>query len=196
MEIDPQADPLTLILGRLSENLDTERAWSELFVYLWPFVRAINFRLTHGDATRAEDATQDVFIKLAKYAHVADFTSANQFRAYVRIVCKNVVRTQHQTSATRALHEVEQDSVQSEWTQRSSVPMPDELIEASELEEVLLEQLQDERDRLLFRLLIDGYSLPDIAERVGLSYANAGVRLHRLRGKLRKHLDRLRTSGT
>ena len=43
-------------------------------------------------------------------------------------------------------------------------------------------------DREILSLTIQGYSLSDLAEATGLSYTNAGVRLHRLRKRLRKSL--------
>jgi RNA polymerase sigma factor (sigma-70 family) len=41
-------------------------------------------------------------------------------------------------------------------------------------------------DREILTMVIDGYRLPEIAEATGLSYSNAGVRLSRLRARLRR----------
>ena len=47
----------------------------------------------------------------------------------------------------------------------------------------LLEEL-DSEDKLLVNMLMEGSSLDEIAERLSISYANAAVRIHRLREKL------------
>jgi RNA polymerase sigma factor (sigma-70 family) len=51
----------------------------------------------------------------------------------------------------------------------------------------LLEQL-DSAKRFLVDLLMEGRTLDEIAGRLGISYANAAVRIHRLRERLLNHL--------
>jgi DNA-directed RNA polymerase specialized sigma24 family protein len=51
--------------------------------------------------------------------------------------------------------------------------------------QVLKRDLTEEEQKLLGQL-IQGLSLSEIADKLGISYTSAGVRLHRLRKKLRR----------
>jgi len=50
-------------------------------------------------------------------------------------------------------------------------------------------ELLKEPDRLLLRMVVEGYDLNEISEKLGLSYGNAAVRLHRIRNHLRNYLE-------
>jgi len=65
---------------------------------------------------------------------------------------------------------------------------PEELARAKQLKNELLTALEP-ADQQLFKLLIEGYTLPEISSRLDLSYSNAAVRLHRLRSLLRKYMQ-------
>lgn len=52
----------------------------------------------------------------------------------------------------------------------------------------ILGELQ-QGDRELLNLLLQGFTTKEIADRLGLQYSNASVRLHRLRMHLRKFLS-------
>jgi DNA-directed RNA polymerase specialized sigma24 family protein len=65
---------------------------------------------------------------------------------------------------------------------------PEQLARAEQLKRELLATLNPE-DQQLFRLLIEGYTLPEVSGRLKLSYSNAAVRLHRLRALLRNYMN-------
>jgi len=58
---------------------------------------------------------------------------------------------------------------------------------AAEMRAELTKTLTEDENRLL-DLLLDGFTTEEIAQRLGISYDSSGVRLHRLRGKIRKLL--------
>ena len=70
---------------------------------------------------------------------------------------------------------------------RVSEETPEDLVIAQETLNEFMNQL-NETDRTMLSLSMDGYGLTEIADRLGLSYSNAGVRLHRSRERLRKFL--------
>jgi hypothetical protein len=70
---------------------------------------------------------------------------------------------------------------------RVSEETPEDVVIAQETLDEFMNQL-DESDREMLRLSIEGYDLAEIADRLGLSYSNAGVRLHRSRERLRNYL--------
>jgi DNA-directed RNA polymerase specialized sigma24 family protein len=60
-----------------------------------------------------------------------------------------------------------------------------ELVELSQEYDALVETL-DESDRVLLRMMIAGHTLPEIAEMFAISYSAAGVRVHRIRNKIKE----------
>ncbi len=70
---------------------------------------------------------------------------------------------------------------------RVSAETPEDLAIAQETLNDFMNQL-DEADREMLRLSMEGYDLAEIADRLALSYRNAGVRLHRTREQLRNYL--------
>ncbi|MDQ1405525.1 MAG: hypothetical protein QOG55_1154 [Acidobacteriaceae bacterium] len=64
---------------------------------------------------------------------------------------------------------------------------PEQLVRAEQLKRELLATLNPD-DQQLFRLLVEGYTLPEVSGRLNLSYTNAAVRLHRLRVLLHNYM--------
>ena len=66
-------------------------------------------------------------------------------------------------------------------------------VEFVELEQHLADSMSKAAppERILISLLRKGYTLSEVAARLGVSYENAGVRVHRLRLKLREWRDGL-----
>jgi RNA polymerase sigma factor (sigma-70 family) len=183
-------EALQRILERLAVRLDDEDAWRMLYTRLRPWVYATCFRQMRGHASSADEAAQEVFVRLATYSHFLELTDPRAFRKYLGMVCHNVVRTMARAQALRdSRHaDVSTSGSDAETALATRLPLPDQLLEVRELEDAILERLEP-RDQELFRLMRDGYSLSEIAEKSGLKYSYAGVRLHRIRLALRRFLD-------
>ena len=154
---------------------------------MWPFVVSLNFRLLGGSKQAADDASQEVFLRLLQYSTFEALTDPDSFRKYLRTVCTNVSRDYLQKLAKR--NEAVLDGEQLD-SLRSSVPGPQE-VQIKEVYEGMLGSLSPE-DRQMIEWAAQGYTLGEIADATGLSYNNAAVRLHRIRAKLRKSLLGLR----
>jgi RNA polymerase sigma factor (sigma-70 family) len=179
----PEDLQLSDILSRLAGSRADTEAWRLLYVRMWPFVVSLNFRLLGGSKQAADDASQEVFLRLLQYSTFEALTNPDSFRKYLRTVCTNVSRDylQKLTKRNEAAIDGEQlDAI------RSSVSSPQE-VQVNEVYEEILGQLNTE-DRQMIEWAAQGYTLGEIAAAKGLSYNNAGVRLHRIRGKLRKSL--------
>lgn len=169
------------LLSRLANKRDDEQAWELLYGTFWPYVLATMYRLLHGQRELAQDASQEIFYRLLRYARFDNLRDPQRFFAYVATMCRNVA------------HDVLSETVASVQIEESvgdtATISPEERVRMIRLRDEILEGL-DEKGRELAALLIDGYTLREIADRLGISYGNVGVRIHRLRLALRRQLSR------
>src|ERR1700722_8900956 len=103
-----KSDDLEEALAVLAVRPRDVKGWEELYCRLWPWVMAMTYRGLHGQRALAEDASQEVFMKLLRYARFTSEQSAAQFRSFVRIVTTGVLadyvraQTRQQGPAPRA----------------------------------------------------------------------------------------------
>lgn len=180
-------DRTAALLKILRESPGEETAWKELYVSWWPYVLAQVARELRGQRWLAEEAAQEVFLRLVRYCPFDDLGGdPAAFRAYLRTVCRNTARTCLRRIWNRPEIAL---PVGGEELIESSEDLPGSEQEARDLFEKALEDLSPD-DRTLIRMLIDGESLPEIAGRLGVSYSAAAVRVHRLRRRIRQWLMR------
>ena len=183
MKNQEQTKRLSEVLAVLAKAADKVEAWRQLYELMWPFVFALNYRLLRGARALAEDASQEVFLRLVRYCNFSKLQTPEPFRAYLAAMCVNVSRNyvkqimkETQPSESGGTKHTEQF----EWS-------PEQHFQAQELLRRISEPLNNV-DRELVSLLVQGYKIPEIVDSVGLTYENAVVRVHRLRAKLRKLL--------
>jgi RNA polymerase sigma-70 factor (ECF subfamily) len=144
---------------------------------------ALNYRRFGGAHEVAEDASQEVFLRLVRYAPFERIKGAAAFYAYVRKVCANVAADYRlQIGRLREVQALEELTLEHPESQRLDLS-----VEADRLKEELLSQLTD-TDQRLAQLILEGFSLNEIAETLGIGYSSAGVRVHRLRQRMAKLL--------
>lgn len=172
---------LQAVIERLATSPADEDAWAHLYRLMRPYVFAVVYRRVRGVAGLAEDITQEVFIRLARSRPFVRVRDADAFRRYVWRVADNVARTHVRGLMRRAAVEAQSGGAMHEEG------LSDAAVDSGSL---LLEGIQEleVRDRELLGLVLEGHSLADIARLTGLTYTNVGVRLHRLRQRLRKWL--------
>jgi RNA polymerase sigma-70 factor (ECF subfamily) len=172
------------ILKRLAAARDDEDAWTALYARFRPFVYALAFRATGGSPDLAREAAQEVFFRLVKYCPFARLTDADELRAYLAVVTRNVV-ARLRVAPGAELQTGLLGSPEAELAE----PVLTSHGEAVELRQLLaraLGELQPEERRAL-ALRLEGRSLQEVADRLGISAGNAAVRLHRIREKLRRN---------
>lgn len=170
---------------RLASDSDDEEAWSALYAHFWSFVVSACFRALRGAAELAEDAAQEVFLRLARYRPFSDLRDAVAFRSYLYSMSQNVCRSYLRSVLTRP--EVSLDEMLTMLPDAGSID-PEDALAAREVLDEILGQL-DDADRQIIRLLADGYGLQEIQQALGIGYSDAGVRVHRLRRRLRNYLS-------
>ena len=173
---------LSNLLVRLRQEPANEEAWSALYKRLWPFVYGIVYYRLGGARTAAEDAAQEVFLRLARAWPSLNIVDEAAWRGYVWRVADNVARTwRKKLCLSRGCPEAALETVP------SPAPTPEAAAVAnSELRRVIASL--DGVDLTIVRLLLDGQDLQAVARATGLSYNAAAVRLHRMRLKLHKDL--------
>lgn len=174
---------LEVLVKRLAAVPNDQLAWAEFYRELWPFVFGVTYRRLRGARDLAEDAAQEVFIRLARTRPFEGLSNSDALRAYVWRVADNAARDYLNRSLRRQSVEagpLEPGDNREPTALQTAV---DERIQLKEWLAVALRELPSV-DGAILSLLIDGYRLPEIAEATGLTYSNAGVRVSRLRKRL------------
>jgi RNA polymerase sigma-70 factor (ECF subfamily) len=179
-------DDLSSALRRLAEDRHDEGAWSVLYNRLRPWVFTAASRQLGRADDRARDATQEVFFRLAKYGPFERLTDPDAFRSYLRVVTRNVTSLIHRQSTDHP--EVSMGLLgDPEFEPSEPVRTPfGEILELRQLLQGALKDLAPE-DRQAVTLRMEGFSIQEVAERLGITPGNAAVRLHRIRARLRGH---------
>jgi RNA polymerase sigma factor (sigma-70 family) len=184
----PNEYPLAVVLSRLARSRDDEEAWQQLYVRVWPFVVGLNYHFLRGVNHMVEDASQEVFLRLLQYCRFDGLQQPTAFFAYVRIVCMNVSRDflselakRSETGLLPSIVEQLPGFITEDFTSQVKN------IEAQDALKAILDHLNQDEQHFV-KLAIKGYSLSEIAKLEGLTYSNAGVRMHRLRRKLKEAL--------
>jgi RNA polymerase sigma factor (sigma-70 family) len=174
-------------LRRLATDRSDQEAWRILFLGAWGTGLSASNRTLRGQVELAKDVTQEAFQRLIKYCDFQELQDPDAFLPYFRAVCRNVARDALRRLAPELAAQVPLEELDTASPRVEQPATPEQLARAEQLKRELLAAL-DSEDQQLLRLLIEGYSLPEVSGRLNLSYANAAVRLHRLRVLLRNYM--------
>jgi uncharacterized protein YcfJ len=167
------------ILSRVAAAPEDSQGWWDLCSRTWPYVVTVNYRLFRGISHLAENASYEVFQRLARYAPIETLTDELVFYQYLRTMCRNVFEDQkmnlerQQTVQASALSEHAGGDLLGKQTE------PEKALDAT------LKRMAAEDARLV-GLMLDGYTLGEIDRQPGFS--PAAERLHQVRNKIRKML--------
>jgi len=175
-------------LGRRAADRSDQDSWRAVFFAAWGTGLTAANRTLRGQVDLAKDVTQEAFQRLIKYGNFQELQEPEAFLSYFRAVCRNVARDALARLAPELATQVPLEELETPSHRVEQPATPEELARAQQLRNELLGAL-DSQDQQLLRFLIEGYNLPEISARLGLSYAAAGVRLHRLRITLRKYMN-------
>jgi RNA polymerase sigma factor (sigma-70 family) len=171
-------------LETLSVDRTDNDAWRTLSEHTRPTVFDAAKRVLRGQADLADDVVQEAFLRIFQYCNFADLRDVDAFLRYLKAVCRNVACDMLKDSSAESIVENTGDG---KLEARVLEETPENLVIAQETRNEFMNQL-NETDREVLSLSMDGYDLAEIADRLGLSYSNAGVRLHRSRERLRNYL--------
>jgi len=138
------------------------------------------YRMTGGNLSLAEDLLHDVVLRFLERNDVEKLPSDSAARAYLFTAARNRFRDHLRRTRTAPVSEpadVEPDHT----TPADYLLLEERIVELNAaLSAPELETLQR---------LIEGKTLSEIADEEGLSYSNAGVRVHRIRQRIRQMID-------
>jgi RNA polymerase sigma-70 factor (ECF subfamily) len=174
---------IDVALERLAESPNNEEAWGTLYHRLWPFVFSICLRMIRAPEI-AEDLTQETFLRIARYFPFQRRFDEKVFMLYIAQVARRVT-----LDALHRRDRASETTLDALAETADPAPRPGEAAEVASTLEWLVRQLSP-ADAELFRHLVKSAPLSpvDIASDLGVSYSAAGVRLHRLRARIRKLL--------
>jgi RNA polymerase sigma factor (sigma-70 family) len=169
-------------LKTLAVSRRDEEAWETLYRHSWPFVRAIIYRRLGAVEGLVDDAAQEVFVRLLRSCPFSELRSPDAFRGYLWRVSDNVARRyRQQIVMSRTVALPDEGALPPNNT---SVDLLDD-VELGQLLQSVWRQ-STEAERGLLRLLIEGYSIGEIAQKLRINYGTAAIRIMRLRRRLRK----------
>jgi RNA polymerase sigma-70 factor (ECF subfamily) len=152
-------------------------ALAQLVAEFGDLVYGTIYRLT-TNAADAEDATQEVFIRLPRV--VSGFAgTVEQFPGWLRRIA--VREALMRLRSARRRNEVSAESI------IALVARPDDVLSRLTIESALARLSVEHRTVFLLKE-VEGYDHAEIAELLGISVANSEVRLHRARRQLRELL--------
>jgi RNA polymerase sigma factor (sigma-70 family) len=169
---------LRVLLLMLTRDRDDQEAWTALYGLVQPFVWNISLKILWRNPEAARDATQVTFQRLATYGDFRKYPLPDQFMPYLATVAKHVAWDMLKEQTARAANE-EAAAAEAEKLR----VQPAQIERNRWLLKTILSEL-DTEERQVVDLLMEGWSVGEIAEKIGLSYTAAGVRIHRLRQAL------------
>jgi len=174
------------LLKQLARDPDDQKAWISLYTQLWPFVVGIVLRRARGRPDLSvQDTAQDIFIRLFRSRITLRITDPEEFRKYLWRIADNATRTTLRKERARAASSINLD------LQELTISGEPWIQDEHEYDWEALKEIKDglePSEITLLDFLLDGRSLSEIASELGISYSNVGVRVYRLRTKVRRLL--------
>ncbi len=177
-------DRLAAALQKLAVSNTDSAAWDDIYTLLWPFAFAIMFRSLGGNRTIAEDAVQEVMLRLFR---VVDFGTAKfvpeTFIAYFRRICRSVIVDLIRRNASKDRQTVPLEELNpSDFVE--DVASPEERVIAKQMLDTALDLLEPSQ-RELFDRLAQGYDVAEIARIKGIRPKTAANTVSAMRKHLR-----------
>jgi RNA polymerase sigma-70 factor (ECF subfamily) len=172
-------------LSTLAVRRRDRDAWETVYRLMRPFVYSVVYRRLRGSADLAEDATQEVFLRLVRSFPFGRLREVDAFRGYVWRVANNVALTYQRRILA---HPTTQLDTEFEETSAAEDRVSMDWVGDVEVKELLSEVWPElsTNDRKLLRMLLAGHSIGEIGRAFGLAYGAAALRVWRLRVRLRK----------
>ncbi len=186
----PQAEPDDTVLARRAASGDS-RAFEQLYRLNVDRIYGLCLRLCHGDSSRAEQATQDAFVRA--WEKLSSFRGESRFSTWMHRLTVNVVLGEHRLLRRWVTFE---DEVQSGVDGQDGVdgmdaiePLRQEDIGSRiDLERALAKLPKGARTVLMLHD-IEGYQHDEISALTGIAIGTSKAQLHRARRLLQAMLS-------
>ena len=149
-------------------------------------VYALCLRLT-GDASDAEERTQDVFVRL--WDKLASFRGDSAFSSWLHRLAVNVVLNERRTTIRRERRVMPAEDPDYVVGAQHAAPLQNSVVLSIDLERAIAE-LPDGAREVFVLFDIEGYGHGEIAQLVGIAEGTSKAQLFRARRLLREKLER------
>lgn len=171
-------------LDMVRGNPRDEAGWREFYVCFRPQVAGLLYRLgARGDVP---DLTQDVFVRFLRYSPWRHDWSTLPDRHVVLAYLRKITRTAVVSAVRNASHRPAEDPTAQLDDLHAAADAA--AIDIGELLERLAADLS-EQDGGLLRRMAHGASIAELASEYHISYSAAGVRVYRLKEKVKELLS-------
>jgi RNA polymerase sigma factor (sigma-70 family) len=160
-----------------------ERAWTDLYHTLWPYVVTLVLRRLSFDRQRAEEITQNVFVNVVRARIVCEITNPDELRRYLRRAATNCVHDY----LRREQREIRKIEAVRSLAQEESLASPEAAIELEYTLEDLRLNLRTSETELL-NMLVEGHDSDEISDALGITRGAVRIRVSRLRQQIRRYL--------
>jgi RNA polymerase sigma factor (sigma-70 family) len=182
------AERLEQALAQLAEERRNEAAWSVLIELTYPIALGTANRILRGNLDLAKDSASESFARIARYANfeVLSLQDRGAFTRYLKQVTRRTSLDLVKRLA-RYAPEIQSDPMFLEAIASSDSQTPADMLVAKELVDEI-KGILDADETALLELMLKETPLDQMATQLGISYSALGVRRHRLRAKIAKHL--------
>jgi RNA polymerase sigma factor (sigma-70 family) len=177
--VAPPGDESALV-GRARDG--DSRAFEQLYRRHSDRVFGLCVRLCQGDRAKAEQATQDAFVRA--WEKLDSFRGEAQFGTWLHRITVNVVLGEHRLLQRWTTFE---DAEAGGTPQELSMPAEDPTL-ARDLERALARLPKGART-VLWLHDVEGYKHEEIAELTGVAVGTSKAQLHRARKLMKEHLQ-------
>jgi DNA-directed RNA polymerase specialized sigma24 family protein len=169
-------------VAALRRNAD-DAAWGHFYRLVAPLIRGQLFLLGVQHPDRADDHLQDVLFRFLRYSpwrhDWRGLPPAPVVIGYLREIARNVCFDKRSRIPPR-----DTSKAQDDLSPLDTLPGGATTADIETAFGRWWQQLSND-ERVLLNLLMEGHALSEIADLLGISYSAAGLRVHRLKAKLR-----------
>jgi len=163
-----------------------QKAFRDLYRQHAGRVYALCLRLT-GDASDADERTQDVFVRL--WDKLRSFRGESAFSSWLHRLAVNVVLNERRTTGRRERRVTPAEDPDNVVGAQHAAPLHDPVALSIDLERAIAE-LPDGAREVFVLFDIEGYGHAEIASLVGIAEGTSKAQLFRARRLLREKLER------
>jgi len=164
------------LIQSIKDHPKRSGSWERWYKSAYRAAFFIAFKRTNGDKEKSEELVQEAFFRFIKYRAIEKVNNEKEAISYLVAILKNVhLKT---ILKKKKLEQVSSTFFDSETT---SPEYNSDIFDITRAARNLSKE-----EQLILLLAIRGESISEIARITDNSYTNAGVKLHRLRSRLKE----------
>jgi RNA polymerase sigma factor (sigma-70 family) len=164
------------LIRKLRSAPGNEKLWAAWYKAAYPRVYFAAHRISNGRADLARELAQETFSRFIEYRALERVIDESSALAHLLVTCRNLAIDRNRDVSLISLEGLEE----AQSIAAADVPLD----RAMDVERAVQELSAD--DQKLVQWMRDGLSVSEIARRLQVTYSAAGVRVHRLRKRLRE----------